>query len=208
VGKKHLDNAVAVAGVSVQIQYEPFLVQDAHLDRLGYPEGVALIELLTKKYGREEAAQHFDVHHKRLTQAGKRVGIPFRTPWVQTVVRSADSHRLIEYCKAVAPAQTGVLVDALFKAYFEDGLQLSNHAHLVRVAESVGLNAPAVAQMLASKRYMCSVQEKAEGWSRKGVRGVPFFIIHPASGQPVILSGAQPVELIADTLRKHASTTV
>merc|ERR1711939_1051345 len=113
VGKKHLDNAVAVAGVSVQIQYEPFLVQDAHLDRLGYPEGVALIELLTKKYGREEAAQHFDVHHKRLTQAGKRVGIPFRTPWVQTVVRSADSHRLIEYCKAVAPAQTGVLVDAL-----------------------------------------------------------------------------------------------
>jgi len=180
-------------------------VQDSHLDRFQYSEeGASLLDLLTKKYGGAAAASHFDAHHKRLTQAGAKVGIAFNTPWVDRVVKSIDSHRLIEWCKEVAPDRTDELVHGLLKAYFIDGMQLNNHDHLISVAESCNLDG--AAEMLSSDRFRREVKTKVDDWGRKGVSGVPFFLVHPASGkgQPTVFSGAQPIELMSEVLQEQA----
>ena len=69
-----------------------------------------------------------------------------------------------------------------------------------------GLDAEAAKAMLDSPQYRSEVVQKAMGWSRQGVSGVPFFAIHTASGngQPVAFSGAQPPEVIAEVLREQA----
>jgi len=50
------------------------------------------------------------------------------------------------------------------------------------------------------------VKTKARSWSRRGVSGVPFFVIYPASGSgdPVTFSGAQPSAVIAEVLTEQA----
>ena len=48
---------------------------------------------------------------------------------------------------------------------------------------------------------------RARPGARQGVRGVPFFVVHPASGngEPVAFSGAQPSEVIAEVLAEQAA---
>ena len=70
-----------------------------------------------------------------------------------------------------------------------------------------GLDGEAAGKALDSDAYQREVDAKATGWSRQGVSGVPFFVVHPASGagQPVAFSGAQPCEVIAEVLAEQAA---
>ena len=213
VGKAHLDLAIEqvkqeAKSVEVDIEHQPFLVQDHWLDRFEVPEGgIGLLDLLTRKYGARAAASHFEEHHKRLEAAGNRAGISISTPWVESVVKSTDAHRLVEWCKEVAPDHVDAVMRGLFKAYFEEGKKLNDHDDLASVARAAGVEvaggtAGAAKVMLGSNRFKSDVKEKARAWSERGVGGVPLFIIGDAA--PTIISGAQPVEVIAAALRKHA----
>ena len=121
----------------------------------------------------------------------------------------AQSHRLVEWCKKVDPAKEDALMEALFKAYFEEASDLSKDAELIRCAETIGLDPTAAAQMLKSNDFRSEVVTKAMSWTQRRVTGVPFFIIHPPEGangsgsKPVAFSGAQPAALIAEVLQEQ-----
>ena len=70
------------------------------------------------------------------------------------------------------------------------------------------LAAKETAALLAEKATALAreVETKARSWSRRGVSGVPFFVIYPASGSgdPVTFSGAQPSAVIAEVLTEQA----
>jgi len=192
VGKRHLDLASQQAGVPLEVTVEPFLINP------DMPSGGEdLIENLLRKYGAAGPAMH-----KPLSAAGAKVGIAFKTPWASRMLPTTDAHRLAEWCKEIAPEKEGALAERLFELNFEKAGDVSRREELVAVATSVGLDATAAEKMLASERFADEVRGKARAWSRQGVSGVPFFIVHSASGKsrPMGFSGAQPIERIAQML--------
>tara|TARA_B100000795_G_scaffold47375_1_gene31160 strand:- start:123 stop:695 length:573 start_codon:yes stop_codon:yes gene_type:complete len=186
------------AKVSLEVDWQPFF-----LNHNTPAEGEDLMEHLRAKYGPGVVAQ-FDRPDNPLDKAASKVGITFNKQ--RRIIRTADSHRLVEWCKATAPQQQDGLVEALFKAYFEDGKDLSQRAELVACADASGLDGAAAGALIDSQEFVREVETKAKGWSRQGVSGVPFFVIYPASGggDPVTFSGAQPSAVIAEVLTEQA----
>lgn len=200
MGKRHLEAAIAKhsGAITIEVDWQPFF-----LNRNTPAEGEDMMEHLTHKYG-SAAVARFSAPDNPLDRAASKVGITFNKS--RRIVRTADSHRLVEWCKATKPESEDVLMETLFKAYFEDAADLSTHGALVACAAGSGLDATAAEAMLKSDEYVGLVDSKASSWSRQGVSGVPFFVIHPHSGegQPVAFSGAQPTELIAQVLSEQA----
>jgi len=186
------------AKVSLEVDWQPFF-----LNHNTPAEGEDLMEHLKAKYGPGVVAQ-FDRPGNPLDKAASKVGITFNKN--RRIIRTADSHRLVEWCKATAPQRQDGLIEALFKAYFEDGKDLSQRAELVACADASGLDGAAAGALIDSQEYVREVETKARSWSRRGVSGVPFFVIYPASGSgdPVTFSGAQPSAVIAEVLTEQA----
>jgi len=185
--------------VSLNVDWEPF-----YLNRNTPPEGEDLLEHLKAKYG-PAAVARFDAPDNPLDRAASQIGITFNKQ--RRIIRTGDSHRLVEWCKARAPQKLDPLMEELFKAYFTDAKDLSQRAELVACADACGLDSQAAGELLDSDAYQREVDAKATSWSRQGVSGVPFFVIHPASGsgQPVSFSGAQPSDVIAEVLTEQAA---
>ncbi len=85
----------------------------------------------------------------------------------------------------------GKIHDALYRAYFVDGVNLAKVDELVRIAESLGLSGDEAREVLETR----AEQEAVDlDWARSrqlGVTGVPTFM---ADNKAVV--GAQPYEML------------
>jgi predicted DsbA family dithiol-disulfide isomerase len=99
-----------------------------------------------------------------------------------------DSHRLI--WPAGERGVQHAVVEALFRAYFADGRNLSDRATLEAVSADGGLDAKEVNELLTGDRGAAEVRQWEQKGQRLGITGVPFFVINGR----VALSGAQPPE--------------
>lgn len=81
--------------------------------------------------------------------------------------------------------------DALFRAYFVEGVDIGDRTELVRIAESVGLPGDAARRVLDERSERDAVDADWERTRAMGVTGVPTFV---ASGYGVV--GAQPYEVL------------
>jgi predicted DsbA family dithiol-disulfide isomerase len=79
-------------------------------------------------------------------------------------------------------------VDALFKAYFEQGADIGSRAVLVDLAASAGLEA---ARFLQTEEGAANVKAEEVAGRRLGIRAVPYFLLNKSYG----ISGAQPVDV-------------
>src|SRR5690606_37482052 len=91
--------------------------------------------------------------------------------------------------------------EALFRAHFTDGQDISDHRTLIAVATSCGLDEEAVASMLKDDGFGREVERDIREAQDIGIRGVPFFVFN----RQYAVSGAQPPEVFLQTLKK-AST--
>ena len=91
------------------------------------------MEHLKAKYG-PAAVARFDAADNPLDRAAGKVGISFNKQ--RRIIRTGDSHRLVEWCKATQPQTVDPLMETLFKAYFEDARDLSRREELVACAAS------------------------------------------------------------------------
>lgn len=89
-------------------------------------------------------------------------------------------------------------MEAIFKAYFTDGRDLSDRATLAAVAVEGGLDAGAVDSLLSGDEGRGAVQEAEERGRRLGITGVPFVVI---DGE-VALPGAQPPEMVRSAIEQ------
>ena len=85
--------------------------------------------------------------------------------------------------------------DALFKAYFVDGMNIGDVDVLVDIAASAGLSAEAAREVLGARSFK---EEIDQDWALSrayGITGVPTFV---AGGYGVV--GAQPYETLEQLL--------
>jgi len=86
---------------------------------------------------------------------------------------------------------TNLLHDALFHAYFVDGLNLADPDVLVAAAKSSGLDSREARAVLEERRFAGMIDADWNAARQAGVTGVPTFM---AAGFGVV--GAQPYEVL------------
>lgn len=139
----------------------------------------------------EQARQRFDMFQ---TQA-KTVGLTYNYDIIQ-MTNSFDAHRIAKWANQFGKEYE--LTERLMKAYFTDGLNISDLNTLVNLAGEVGLNQDEAKKVLETNQYGDQVNAEINEGRQIGVQGVPFFVLNRKYG----ISGAQPVEYFTQVLEK------
>jgi predicted DsbA family dithiol-disulfide isomerase len=194
LGKARLELAIAEVQdeVGVDINWRPYRLNPDYP-----PEGVDQKAALAAKLGGEERVASA---HKMLTDLGREVGIAFNFDAIKIGPNTLDAHRLIHWAVTEDREKQDRIVDALFKANFEEGRNVGDHSVLLDIAEKAGLDRTVIAALLASDADGDLTVAEIEAAQKMGVTGVPFFIFD----QQYAVSGAQTPDVIASALRDIA----
>ena len=101
--------------------------------------------------------------------------------------------RLAQELALWADTQPGgdAIHDALFRAYFVDGVNIGDPEALVKLAESIGLSADAAREVIEKRSFKAAVDADWDRSRQYGVTGVPTFV----AGRHGVV-GAQPYEAL------------
>ncbi|MCP5088435.1 MAG: DsbA family oxidoreductase [Rhodobacteraceae bacterium] len=181
IGKTNLDRALeANPEHDLIIEWHPY-----QLNPEMPPQGMDRREYLEHKFGGQKQA--VDVY-LQIDNAAREVGLHLDLAGVKRTPNTLDAHRLIHWA-AVEGAQNAV-VDRLFKAYFKEGRDISDHSVLVRTATAAGLDGEMVRMLLSGDADREDIKARDADARLKGVSGVPCFVI----GNHYVVRGAQPTE--------------
>jgi predicted DsbA family dithiol-disulfide isomerase len=142
--------------------------------------------------------------------AGRKIDIPQMLAHIQRVARELglpfgdrkmtfNSRLAQELGKWAEQLQKGdAFHNAVFRAYFADGLNIANVDILADIAGSVGLDAGAARDSIAGRKFKDAVDKD---WSRayeSRVTAVPTFLMN---GQTLV--GAQKFSILADFMQEN-----
>lgn len=194
VGKRRVERAIAMLspGVRVNVTWRPY-----ELNPWLPPEGMDRQEYRRAKFGSIERSRALDA---RLIAAGEAEGIAFDFERIGRTPNTRNAHRLIWLAQR-AGTQDAV-VEALFRAYFVQGIDLGDPDAMVSIAESAGLNASDARQLLSGNEGRIEVQAEEDHYRALSIDGVPSFLI----ADQVIFSGAGDPRLLADAIQSAAAT--
>ncbi|KPC53203.1 DsbA family oxidoreductase [Amantichitinum ursilacus] len=178
--------------VQAELHFQPF-----ELNPQMAPEGEDVLEHLARKYGStpEQAAGNQEAIRAR----GASVGFTFNMGERRRIYNTFDAHRLLYW--AEQEGRQAELKHALFKAYFTDGKDPSDHAVLTALVAEVGLDADRAAQILGSDEFADDVRNQEQFFLRNGINSVPAVIIN----QRHLIQGGQPPEVFEQALRQIAA---
>jgi predicted DsbA family dithiol-disulfide isomerase len=180
LGKRRLEAALAQSG-GAEVRWRPY-----QLDPTIPAAGVERKAYMRAKF-RDEA--RLAEAHARLTALGLEAGIAFDFEAISRSPNTLDAHRLIRFASAAGKADE--VVERLFAAYFERGLDIGDRAVLAEIGRDAGLDE--VEARLAREEGVAQVQADMDAARRGGVEGVPFFLF----GSKYAVSGAQSAEILA-----------
>jgi predicted DsbA family dithiol-disulfide isomerase len=150
------------------------------------PEGVDRQEYLAAKFGGAERAAQV---YARVAEAAKVAGLDIDFERIERAPNTLDAHRVLRWA-GIEGVQTQAKM-ALFRAYFDRGEDIGEHAVLTDAAAKAGMDAADVARLLASDADRRAVRDEADAAQAMGVTGVPTFIV----GGRYVVAGAQPATL-------------
>jgi predicted DsbA family dithiol-disulfide isomerase len=163
-------------------------------------EGQDASEHLTEKYGStsEQQAQI----RETIRQRGAEVGFEFKREGRGRVWNTFDAHRLLHWAEVEGAAgQQPALKKALLQACHGRAENMSSHALLADLAESVGLDRARAEAILASDEFTAEVRERQQFYASHGIRSVPAVIINDKH----LISGGQPAAVFEQALRQIAA---
>jgi len=213
VGRAHLKEALAqrsdrddsssreevVSGLrpdlDVTLRWRPFQLQPDLP-----PEGRDFRAVLEQKFGGWDRAERM---FERIRRMGAEDGLTFNFDAIEVAPNTTDAHRLILWAQSettssllpgakdeTGPETGDALATALFRAYFTDGRNVSDHDVLVDCAAETGLDADDARAMLDGDDYADDVRESQQRAQRRGITGVPCYVFDDRQA----LTGAQPVD--------------
>jgi len=190
IGKRRLERALELyrarrpeAGAPA-IAYHPFEL-NPDIPR----EGIARADYIARKFGARGYSGH-----ERLVHAGAQLGIAFAFDRIERQPNTLSAHALIEWARrrGVQPA----VKEALMKAFFVDGRDLTDEATLVDAAAEAGLERKEAEMAIADEDLRRAVAEEEEHARNMGIHGVPFYIFN----RRLAVEGAQPPEVLFEAM--------
>lgn len=179
IGKHRLEQGLAAleTDVPVEVRWRPFELNPTlpadGMDRDAYCE---------RKFGSVEYARRL---YENVAANARADGLPIEVERIRRTPNTRAAHRLI----AAAGDAHGqdALVDALFAAYFVDGLDVGDRDVLRKLARGVGLGDAAIAAALEGDADDGSIEAQEREAHEMGVSGVPAFVYNGR----LLFSGAQ-----------------
>jgi predicted DsbA family dithiol-disulfide isomerase len=184
IGKRRLEKALALldAEVKPEIRWLPF-----QLNPEMPKDGIPRAEYRKAKFGSIERSRGLDA---RVAAEGEGEGIAFAFERIERTPNTVAAHQLIDL--AQKQDRGTAVVDALFKAYFEEARDIGNPAVLAEIAAGAGVSG--WPQQADGKQ----VAELEEDMRNLGISAVPTFIF----ARKVGVSGAHPPQALADAIRQ------
>jgi predicted DsbA family dithiol-disulfide isomerase len=195
LGKRRMEAALAQRpDLEVAVRWHPY-----QLDPGIPPEGVNHKERLAAKFG---SLARLDAAHARLRDMGTPLGIRYDFDRIPRTPNTIATHALARwaYAEGGAPLQ-GKLIDGIFRAFFEDGEDLTRDDVLVRLAGEAGLDEAATRERLAARADFDVIRAEIDGWRRAGIDAVPTFLFD----RHWAVSGAQDVDTFVRVLDRVAA---
>ena len=178
IGKANLDRALAANPAHpFAIEWHPF-----QLNPDMPPEGVARAGYLEAKFGNREKVVQV---HLMLEAAAQKAGVTFDFAAIDRIPNTLASHRLIHW--AGLEGRQTAMVSALFRAYWREGRDIGDAGVLAALAGEVGMDAAAMARLLATDADADDIAARDQDARRRGVSAVPTYLI----AQQYVVSGAQ-----------------
>jgi predicted DsbA family dithiol-disulfide isomerase len=190
IGKRRLEKAIAAQDRQHEVRVRWLLFQ---LNPQMPKEGTNRREYRTKKFGSWERSQELDA---KVVAVGKSEGIHFAFERIERTPNTLDAHRLI-WLSDKDGVQDAV-VEALFRAYFTEGRDISNRQTLIDVVAEAGLDRARAEGVLNSDDGLEAMKEAEELSRRFRVEGVPFFVVN----NKITLSGAQQPDSLLEAFNQ------
>jgi predicted DsbA family dithiol-disulfide isomerase len=192
IGKRRLESALVLfkeqfpSEPTPLVRWSPFqLNPDLPL------EGIERTQYLREKFGDRSQSVY-----ERVSGVGQSVGIDFKFDQILRQPNTLLAHSLI--AQAQSQETQASLVEALFKAYFLDALDLTRKEVLRSIAQSAGLSEIAIEEGLGNEHAHQAVREREKAARELGINGVPFYILNAQLG----VSGAQEPQTLLDAMKE------
>ena len=191
LGKRRLDKALElIPDIKAEISFRPFF-----LDPTIPPAGLGRHEYMAAKFGEER----LKTIHDPLIKAGKEDGVPYHFDKITRTPNTMDAHRLLRWAKI--EGKQPEIAEALFMAYWSDGLDVGDHKVLADIAAAHGMSRENVLKALGTNQDKNEILAETQQAQQMGVTGVPTYIINRKYG----VVGAQSAELLAEQIKKAAA---
>jgi predicted DsbA family dithiol-disulfide isomerase len=183
IGKRRLERALETLENTFEfgIEYHPFELNPNHP-----VTGVDNRNFLISKFGSEDRYQALTDH---VSSIAAQEELTFNYDLQKNLPNTRKAHALVQL--AGTEGVQRVLVELLFKAYFTEGTDLSNHDTLIELAEEAGIDREKAEQYLRDESSLLQVALAEQQMYKLGISGVPFFIINNKYG----ISGAQTPDI-------------
>ena len=184
IGKRRLEKALGLLKneIDPEIHWLPFQL-NPDMPR----EGMARADYRRAKFGSVERGRQLDA---RVAAEGKGEGIGFAFDRMQRTPNTVAAHRLIALAQKQGAGQQ--VVDALFKAYFEEAKDIGEEETLKSIAIQFGVKGW---PEQADEKEVAALEASMRGF---GIQAVPTFIFNRKFG----VSGAHPPEALAQAMRE------
>ena len=195
LGKKKLEQAIQKLGATgkVEIRWHSFQLDPDNPKGQSVPAATHLVE------NRGYDPQQLQRVQQNLQSSGSAYGIDFQFEKTYTF-NTFDAHRIWQWSKSYG--KENEMKEALMKAYFTEGKDLSKDNALLEIVASLGLDRHRAERVLATDEYAVAVLQDQKQARAIQIGGVPYFLI---DGEMVI-SGAQGDEVFEQTLQQALNT--
>jgi len=193
IGKRRLEKAIAAHGKPVTVQWHAFQLNPAMPK-----EGISRREYRIRKFGSWERSMQLDAN---IVATGKDEGILFDFDRMERTPNTLDAHRLI-WLADMDGVQDAV-VEALFRAYFTEGRDISNPQTLIDLVAEAGLDRRRAEAVLDGDEGMEAVKGAGAQAQRLRVDSVPFFVVNGK----ITLFGAQQPDTFLEAFRRAVGSS-
>ncbi|GLZ56592.1 DsbA family oxidoreductase [Micromonospora sp. NBRC 107095] len=185
IGKRRLDEALASYPGEVTVHYRPF-----QLDPSPVPQPLPLVQALAGKFGGPGRARQMVDH---VTQVAAADGLLLDYDRA-VIANTFEAHRLVSWASDQGKAAD--MVEALYQAHFNHGVDVGSREALATLAGEVGLDAADARRFLDSDERVAEVTADLAHARDLGITSVPTFVL---AGKYAV-SGAQEVQTLLAAL--------
>ncbi|MDB4179404.1 DsbA family oxidoreductase [Amylibacter sp.] len=182
IGKTRLDRALELNPThNFIIEWHPF-----QLNPTMPKDGMDRREYLEAKFGGQKEAIEV---YSNIDKTATETGLSLNFGGIKRTPNTIDAHRLIHW--AGIEGRQNSIIDRLFKAYFQEGRDISEHSVLTRIASAAGMDQDVVRSLLKSDADKEDIKARDTDARKRGIQGVPAFVV----ANEYIIQGAQTIDI-------------
>jgi len=189
IGFKNLKKAMheLQTELNFEISWKPYELHP-EIPQEGYDKKLYMQQKFGSSSGRSP--------YSEITKIGESVGFEFNFSKTERIPNTFMAHRLL--WKAEQYNLQTELSEALFRAYFSEGLNIGSKEILAEVSELVGMDKEEVINFLDSKEGGQEIADLEMNFIEKSIGAVPTYFIN----DKYIIQGGQEPETFVSFLKK------